>query len=68
VLRAKGAFPPGWIENRLRGILWKICRQYSLASLPKWAHSLILRTPIVYPARVIVWAGKEWEIITGFTV
>jgi glycosyltransferase involved in cell wall biosynthesis len=68
VLRAKGAWPPGWFENRIRGILWKICRQYSLAGLPKWMQSVVFGTRIVYPARVVVWAAKEWEIITGFTV
>ena len=68
VLRAKGAWPTGRIETITRGILWKIFRQYSLASLPKYLQMLLFRTGICCPARVVVWSGKEWEIITGFTV
>jgi hypothetical protein len=68
VLRAKGAWPTGRIENLTRGILWKIFRQYSLARLPKSTQSLLFGTGICFPARVVVWSGKEWEIITGFTV
>ena len=68
VLRAKGRWPAGWLESVLRGITWKIFRQHSLVRLPKLFQSLLFRTGILYPARVIVWSGKEWEIITGFTV
>jgi hypothetical protein len=68
VLRAKGRWPTGWLESVLRGITWKILRQHSLVRLPKLLQSLLFRTGILYPARVIVWSGKEWEIITGFTV
>ena len=68
VLRSKGAWPTGRIETITRGILWKIFRQYSLASLPKYLQMLLFRTGICWPARAVVWSGKEWEIITGFTV
>lgn len=68
VLRAKGRWPADWLESALRGITWKIFRQHSLVRLPKLFQSLLFRTGILYPARVIVWSGKEWEIITGFTV
>jgi hypothetical protein len=68
VLRAKGRWPTGWLESAVRGITWKIFRQHSLVRLPKLLQMLLFRTGILYPARVIVWSGKEWEIITGFTV
>jgi Glycosyltransferases involved in cell wall biogenesis len=68
VLRTKGSWPTGRIENFTRGILWKIFRQYSLARLPKSLQSPLFRVGICYPSRVVVWSGKEWEIITGFTV
>ena len=68
VLRARGFWPTGLIENITRGILWKIFRQYSLASLPKYLQMPLFRIGICYPSRVVVWSGKEWEIITGFTV
>ena len=68
VLRGKGRWPTGWLESVVRGITWKIFRQHSLVRLPKLLQSLLFRTGILYPARVIVWSGKEWEIITGFTV
>jgi hypothetical protein len=68
VLRTKGSWPTGRIENLTRGLLWKIFRQYSLARLPKYLQFLLFRTGICCPARVVVWSGKEWEIITGFTV
>jgi glycosyl transferase family 2 len=68
VLRAKGRWPTGWLESVVRGITWKIFRQHSLVRLPKLLQMLLFRTGILYPARVIVWSGKEWEIITGFTV
>ena len=68
VLRAKGRWPTGRLETVLRGITWKIFRQHSLVRLPKLLQMLLFRTGILYPARVIVWSGKEWEIITGFTV
>ncbi len=68
VLRARGAWPTGRMENVIRGILWKIFRQYSLASLPKYLQTLLYQTGLCCPARAVVWSGKEWEIITGFTV
>ena len=68
VLRAKGRWPTGWLESVVREITWKIFRQHSLVRLPKLLQMLLFRTGILYPARVIVWSGKEWEIITGFTV
>ena len=68
VLRAKGSWPTGRIENFTRGILWKIVRQYSLARLPKSLQLPLFRLGICYPSPVVVWSGKEWEIITGFTV
>jgi glycosyltransferase involved in cell wall biosynthesis len=68
VLRSKGIWPTGRIETLTRGVIWKIFRQYSLAQLPKSMQSLLFQTGICFPARVVVWSGKEWEIITGFTV
>ncbi|HEY7130079.1 MAG TPA: glycosyltransferase family 2 protein [Nitrospira sp.] len=68
VLRAKGAWPTGRIEKFTREISWKILRQYSLASLPNYLQMLLFRTRICCPARAVVWSGKEWEIITGFTI
>jgi hypothetical protein len=68
VLREKGNWPGGRLESFSRGILWKILRQYSLARLPKSLQLLLFATGILHPSRVILWSGKEWEIITGFTV
>lgn len=68
VLRTKGAWPTGRIENLSRGLFWKIFRQYSLVSIPKYLQHLLFRTGFCWPARAVVWSGKEWEIITGFTV
>ena len=68
VLRAKGRWPTGRLESFLRGITWKIFRQHSLARLPKSLQLPLFRMGLLYPSRVVVWSGKEWEIITGFTV
>jgi glycosyltransferase involved in cell wall biosynthesis len=68
VLRARGRWPLGRMENLTRNLIWKVFRQYSFATLPKYVQSLAFSTRILYPARVLVWTGKEWEIITGFTV
>jgi glycosyltransferase involved in cell wall biosynthesis len=68
VLRTKGSWPTGRIENLTRGMLWKLFRQYSLAGLPKCLQMLLFRTGICFPARAVVWSGKEWEIITGFSI
>jgi glycosyltransferase involved in cell wall biosynthesis len=68
VLRARGQWPLGRLENLARNLIWKVFRQYSFAPLPKSLQSLMFSTGICYPARVLVWTGKEWEIITGFTV
>jgi glycosyltransferase involved in cell wall biosynthesis len=68
VLRSKGTWPTGRLETLTRGMIWKIFRQYSLARLPKSFQFLLFSTGICFPARVVVWSGKEWEIITGFTV
>lgn len=68
VLRGRGGWPRGRIENLACGLIWKIFRQYSLAQLPPGFQSILFRTGMFYPAHVVVWTGKEWEIITGFTV
>jgi glycosyltransferase involved in cell wall biosynthesis len=68
VLRARGRWPTGRVETFVRGILWKVFRQYSLADLSETTQSWLFRSGLCFPARVVVWSGKEWEIITGFTV
>lgn len=68
VLRARGRWPLGRMENLARNLIWKVFRQYSFAQLPKYLQSLVFSTGVLYPARVLVWTGKEWEIITGFAV
>ena len=49
VLRAKGFWPTGRIENLTRGILWKIFRQYSFARLPKYLQLPLFRIRDLLP-------------------
>lgn len=67
-LRSCGRWPSGKVESLFRGLCWKVFRQYSLAQLPSIVRSTMFRTRFFYPTNVVVWAGKEWEIITGFSV
>lgn len=67
-LRSCGQWPTGRVECLCRDLFWKVFRQYSLAPLPSTVRSAMFRTRFFYPANVVVWAGKEWEIITGFSV
>ncbi|BFU94005.1 MAG: protein of unknown function [Nitrospira sp.] len=68
VLRRYGEWPCRAGEEIVRGGLWKLLRQHSLARLPNWGRDLLHRTGLFYPAKVVVWAGKDWEIITGFAL
>lgn len=68
VLRRYGAWPCRAGEGVVRGALWKVLRQHSLARLPSYARDLLHGTGLFYPAKVVVWAGKDWEIITGFAL
>jgi hypothetical protein len=54
----------------LRGIVWKVFRQYSLAKLPPSLVSVLFQVPFLYPAPVVTWDGevKKWKIVTGFVV
>jgi len=68
VLRSYGQWPRHRLEGLLRGFFWKLFRQYSLAQLPRPVRSLMVGMGFLYPTQVLVWTGKEWEIITGFSV
>jgi hypothetical protein len=68
VLRSYGKWPCQKIEGFLRGLFWKVFRQYSLAQLPCTARSMMIGTGFLYPAQILVWTGKEWENISGLTV
>lgn len=68
VLRRYGQWPCRFGEGAMRGVLWKLLRRHSLARLPVWTQRALFGTGLFYPARVAVWAGKDWEIITGFAV
>lgn len=67
-LRRYGQWPGTRAEEVLRGLFWKVFRQYSLARIPRPVRSALFRTRFLYPAEVAVWGGKEWEIVTGFVV
>lgn len=68
VLRSYSQWPCHKVEGLLRGLFWKVFRQYSLAQLPHPMRVVMFGTGFLYPARVLIWKGKEWEIITGFSV
>lgn len=68
VLRSYGKWPCHKLEGLLRGLFWKVFRQYSLAQLPRPIRSMMVGRGFLYPTPVLVWTGKEWEIITGFSV
>ncbi len=68
VLRARGRWPCGRIEKVVRGAIWKVFRQYSLAQIPLCIRAILFRTGMLYPTNVVIWGEKEYEIITGFTV
>ena len=68
VLRSYGKWPCHKLEGFLRGLFWKVFRQYSLARLPRPIRSMMVGTGFLYPTQVLVWTGKEWENISGFTV
>jgi glycosyltransferase involved in cell wall biosynthesis len=68
ILRRYGQWPCQFGEGLVRGMLWKLARQYSLTGLPNWGRNAIRRVPWFYPTEVLVWGGKEWEFITGFVV
>lgn len=63
-----GAWPCSPLESLLRGLFWKILRQYSMAQLPGPVQSIMTGSGMFYPNKVVVWTGKEWEMITGFSV
>ena len=68
VLRQYGGQPcRGW-EALLRGMLWKIGRHYSLATLPRLIRAIGHRTGLTFPTKVAVWDGEKWRIISGFVV
>lgn len=69
-LRARGAWPCNRSESLLREIIWKVFRQYSLATLPAGLLSALSRIRLAYPAPVLTWSGnaKKWIIVTGFVV
>ena len=69
-LRARGAWPCSPAEGLLRGVVWKVFRQYSLAKLPPSLLSVLFHVPFLYPAPVVTWDGdvKKWRIVTGFVV
>jgi hypothetical protein len=63
-----GEWPCSKPESLLRGLAWKVLRQYSLAQLPRPVQSMMFGSGMFYPTKVAVWTGKEWEMITGFSV
>lgn len=69
-LRARGAWPCSRPEGLLRGIIWKVFRQYSLAKVPSGLLSALSCLRLVYPAPVLTWNGtaREWTLVTGFVV
>jgi|CXWL01.1.fsa_nt_gi glycosyltransferase involved in cell wall biosynthesis len=68
VLRRYGGRPCTGLEALVRGMVWKVSRHYALATRPLWLRAIGNRTGLTFPTRVVVWTGKEWEIITGFVV
>jgi glycosyltransferase involved in cell wall biosynthesis len=68
VLRSYGQGPCNGLERACRGLFWKVFRQYSLGQLPLWIRKGLFASGLLYPTKVAVWTGKEWEIITGFSV
>ena len=67
-IESYGKWPCNKLEGLLRGLFWKVLRQYSLAQVPRPVQSIMIRSGMFYPTKVAVWTGKEWEIITGFSV
>ena len=55
-------------EALLRGMLWKVGRHLSLATLPWWLRAIGHRSGLMFPTKVAAWTGEKWEIISGFVV
>jgi glycosyltransferase involved in cell wall biosynthesis len=68
VLRQYNGQPCRGLEAMMRGILWKVARHYSLATLPRLIRAVGHRTSLTFPTKVAVWGGAEWRIISGFVV
>ncbi|BCA54461.1 glycosyl transferase [Nitrospira sp. KM1] len=68
VLCRYGQWPCQWWEGAMRSFLWKLLRTHSMVRLPEWSRQLFHKTGLFYPAKVAVWTGKDWEIITAFAL
>jgi glycosyltransferase involved in cell wall biosynthesis len=71
VLQSYGKWPTQKLEGFLRGLFWTLYRPYFLTQLPRPIRSMMLgmvRVRFLYPAQVLVWTGREWEVIPAFTV
>jgi glycosyltransferase involved in cell wall biosynthesis len=66
ILQRYGGKPYGRIESILRGALWNTLGCRSLRRVPKSIRSLFTHLKILFPVKVIVWGGSEWEIITNY--
>lgn len=68
ILRGYRQWPCAPWERFTKEWIWKLVRQYSVSGAPGWSHGVLSMIPRSFPAKVMVWGGKEWEIITGFVM
>ncbi len=68
VLRRYGGKRYGKVETLLRRVLWNLFGHRSLRRIPKPVASPFVHMGLLYPFKVCVWTGNEWELVRDYAL